>query len=358
MNGTNPNLPAAIGPPVSGIPQARRSRWVGGLIVAGLLVVGWFLREQSLRGNVAYQWWGVYAVAVLVLLASALAGRYWPASLVKGEDGRLSVSKTQVGIWTATIAYSYVTLYAARAFSENSLHPIDTIPRNVLIALGLSTLTAIGAKAITVNKIGTNQIQKSDKIGEAGLGDLVAADNSSPDLTKVQLLFWTLVSVAIYVALTNDSLHNYFGMMNCAAEPPAHDTTRHLECLALPNIDTVLMVLMGLAHGTYLGGKLTQANLPRISSVSPMSGYPGTNVVLQGADLGTVTGALYLGGMAYWGSPSSVTWADTTIGFAWPDKDATGNPWVPGTSVAIAVVTGGQQAGGAAAFTVLAPPHL
>ena len=322
----------------------NRAVWTGIIIVGGLVLVAFLLGARSPNFTFGFQLWGLYAVLVLWVLASGVAGKYWPIGLITGEDGRLSLSKTQIAIWTAVVAYAYVTLYTARAFLTNDLHAIDVIPNNVLIALGFSVVTAIGAKAITVNKIGTSQIQKTDKVTPPALGDLVAGDDGHPDLTKIQLLFWTLVSVAIYVTLTHAALWHFF-------ETPAHCVPGP-TCLNLPDIDPVLMVLMGLSHGTYLGGKLTQVDLPRITGIAPPSGRAATLIVLSGVDFGTAPGTVYLGGKAYWGA--SPAWTDTAITFAWPAADAAGTPWVPGTSVAITVVAGGQSAQGAASFTVTA----
>ena len=328
------------------------SFWTGFVVFAAFVVVGWLLYARTHNGgDQPYQLWGLYAVGVLLAIATVFSGRFSPSKLVEGEDGRLSVSKTQVAVWTATVAYSYVTLYAARAFQAHDQHPIESVPQNVLIVLGISAASAVGAKAITVSKISTNQIQKTDKApGSASLADLVSGDDRSPDLNKVQLLFWTLVSVVVYVSLTNGALAHYFASLNCTG--PAAAGGHDLNCLALPNIDTVLM---GLSHGTYLGGKMTQADLPRMTSVTPLSGPPGTTVVLQGVDFGTVAGSIFLDNRPYWGPSASIGWEDTKISFPWPDNDANGAPWASGRAVAITVVTGGQTAQGAASFTVTVP---
>jgi hypothetical protein len=335
---------AVVTPPAAPAPGAKNQAMTTGIVViGGLVLIGVLLGANSANFTFGFQLWGAYAVLVLFVIASAFAGQYWPIALVRGEDGRLSLSKAQVAIWTAAVAYSYVTLYAARAFLAKDIHAIDVIPNNVLLALGFSVVTAVGAKAITVNKIGTKQIQKTDKTTPPGLGDLVAGDDNRPDLTKVQLLFWTIVAVAVYLALTHSVLAHYFA----APCVPGKD------CLALPDIDPVLMVLMGLSHGTYLGGKLTQADIPRITALAPLSGPPKTHVVVHGVDFGTVAGTVYLGSTAYWGT-SPIAWDDTVIAFDWPEKDAGGNAWVVGTGVAITLVAGGQNAQGAASFTVTA----
>ena len=166
------------------------------------------------------------------------------------------------------------------------------------------------------------------------------------------------------VSLTNGALQHYFGSVDCTTQSGAGNPlvalnpmlggARDINCLGLPNVDTVLMILMGISHGTYLGGKMTQSAIPRIIGVTPMSGPPGTTVVVQGADFGMAPGSIALDNRPYWGTSTSMTWDDDKITFSWPPADADGTAWVSGRTVAITVVAFGQTAQGAASFMVTA----
>ena len=86
------------------------------------------------------------------LLLWLLRGRQWTfGALFDGEDRGPSTSKFQFCVWTVVVLYAYVGLSAARWFRGQAGF-LGEIPPNLLIAMGLSAGTALGAKAITSYK--------------------------------------------------------------------------------------------------------------------------------------------------------------------------------------------------------------
>lgn len=172
----------------------------------------------------------VIAFGVLVLLwliYRGVAGSWNPLKIVCGTDGRPSTSKLQIWMWTVVVLFSYVAIYAARAMSDQ-LHPINELPANVLIVLGLSVVTATAAKGITVSYVQSGDIVKFPAAnGASGPGDIVKDDDGSLDLSKIQMLAWSVVAIGVY-------------LINVGIEikQPPHDK--------LPDLDAALMVLMGL----------------------------------------------------------------------------------------------------------------
>lgn len=162
------------------------------------------------------------ALIVLWLLYKALTGNWNPWKLIEGADGRPSASKLQWFLWTIVILFAYVAIYAARV-QKNDLRPITEIPTNVLIAMGFSITTMAAAKGITASyatsgrfpKVPAAEKPKPDAPNAAvaaavatapqdsskpttrpaGPGDLVKDDDGYPDLSKMQMLAWTLVAV-------------------------------------------------------------------------------------------------------------------------------------------------------------------
>ena len=94
-----------------------------------------------------------------ILLALATGG--WNlAKIVRGSDGRPSTSKLQLSLWTAVALFSYVAIYAARVTDVLSTEFLPSIPRNLLIAMGLSIATATAAKTITSSFVRSGKITK------------------------------------------------------------------------------------------------------------------------------------------------------------------------------------------------------
>src|SRR5713226_8043350 len=118
------------------------------------------------------------AGAVVVLLGACTILGANPLRLAEGQDGRASTSKFQWFLWTAVILFAYAAIYSARAFNGNP-QPITTIPQNVLVALGLSSVTMVAAKGITSSFVNGGKLAKP--IAVAGLRQslkgLVADDN-------------------------------------------------------------------------------------------------------------------------------------------------------------------------------------
>ena len=206
------------------------------------ICIAWALATKFNVLGLAADWqsvsWGMLAVFVFYAVSVAVTHKFNPLHMAVGEDGRLSTSKFQFFLWTAVVVYAYVLIYALRAYHMN-FGSVDSLPKNVLIAMGMVTITMASAKGITVAYMKSGQITKM--AGPSNLADLVTSDDSAtPDLVKIQMLIWTGIAVVLYlVRLAYD------------ADAFAKDPTK-----AFPDIDQVLMILMGLGQGGYLGNKL------------------------------------------------------------------------------------------------------
>ena len=208
---------------------------------------------------------GIAAALLFWLICSLGSGKWHPLKLVEGHDERTSISKTQWFIWTAVIAFSYVTIFTARALSGD-FSAIEGVPYNLWVVMGFSTGTMIAAKGATGSYVAKGKIMKSQSTG-AKPGDLVTDDSGYPDLSKVQLLTWTFIAVGIYIA----SVVHEVGQGTSAT---------------IPDISSTLMVLMGLSQGAYLGKKLATVTTPHITGLSPGAGPAGTVVRIIGLQFG------------------------------------------------------------------------
>jgi hypothetical protein len=175
-----------------------------------------------------------------------------------GADGRLSSSKLQFLAWTTVVLYAYVTLAIDRLGHVTCAGAM--LPVNVLIAMGLSLTTAAGAKGIAVGYQNAGQSTSAPIAPTMSLKFLVMSDDGqTPDLPKIQMLAWTAVAIVVFLI---DLIVNYDGYAACKIS------------VCFPDIDTALMVLMGLGQGAYLGFKLvpmSQADQAAQAANSPPS---------------------------------------------------------------------------------------
>ena len=234
----------------------------------------------------------VYAILALVLfygICLSVSGSLNPVHLAIGADGNLSASKFQFLVWNAAVVFSYVWIYAVRY----SLHAADdlaavgpiSIPHNVLYVMGFSIGTFAAAKAITVSYINAGRLSDDSVASPGAQGQPVAPQSAagqnaaptgglattdgSPDLSKIQMLVWTLIAVAIFLV---ETFHNVFGTSQAAVACSTLVINPVQPCLPLPDIDPVLMILMGLGQAAYLGTKLTLSDAPVLSALSVGAG--------------------------------------------------------------------------------------
>lgn len=189
--------------------------------------------------------YGFAAALLLYFVTFAITGRGNPLHLAMGADKKLSVSQFQFLLWTAVVVFAYAWLTAAR-IQRNNFEPV-AIPQNLMIAMGLSIATLAGAKGITVGYLRSGVITKPPAAeGETTASALVTSDSQTPDLTKIQMLVWTIIGTLVFV------VHVHNGV-------DAYATCTSATC-SFPDIDGPLMVLMGLGQSAYIGNKLTSMN--------------------------------------------------------------------------------------------------
>lgn len=280
-------------------------------------------------------WVGLGAVGVTLLLIWFVAGTWNPLKLAEGADGKTSTSKLQFLLWTGVIAFSYVALFAERVRLDE-ISPIDEIPENVLIALGISVVTVSGAKGITANYVNTGRLIKPN----GGGGGAAKDDDGYADLSKIQMLLWTFIALFAYLLAV---IHEI-------------EVARLPE---MPDIDPALMVLMGLAQGAYLGKKLVTTTTPRITGLSPAEVVAGeTKVTLSGTAIGNTAAGTEVtmdGNVIPAGSSTSD--ADADITFTVPKVQPTKGAWpAEGLLVQIGVQTNGNASANTKGLTVKPPP--
>jgi hypothetical protein len=261
--------------------------------------------------------------------------RLFSWQLVEGADGSPSTSKLQWLLWLAVILFAYVALWVLRAVGGNYA-AISNVPVNVLTVLGFSTGTAVAAKGITWGYVQNGMVAKTQPppppqgqgagAGGAtvGQGGILTDDSGVPELAKVQIMGFTLIGLGIFLTTV------------------VHEMIINKVGAGLPNIDSSLLVLMGISQGGYLGKKLVTFSPPTLyaPSLATVSAAAQTTVSLPGVNLGSQPGQLLLNG-----SPIAVsTWSSTAITFIVPGNDpATNQPWPQAPQqVSLAVAVAGQ----------------
>jgi hypothetical protein len=159
--------------------------------------------------------------------------------VVTGDDNRYSLSRLQAYLWTIVVALAFAGVTVGTG-------QFATVPRNLVLLMGVNLGAAVAATAITTSQAGKprpagspappNPARPSfvrDLFFESGLP-------GSLDLPRTQMFLWTIVMLATYVVLFLQAF---------PAVAPSHGAAELLD------VPSGMLALMGVSQATYLGAK-------------------------------------------------------------------------------------------------------
>jgi hypothetical protein len=299
-------------------------------VVTGLVFVIPAVRAWPLSYPIA-------AIVVLWVVTALITGSANPFMIAVGVDGKLSASKFQFYVWTGTVVFSYTWITAIRALhTPPSLDSITDIPANLMYAMGFSIATLAGAKGITAGLAQSQRISKQQQSPTGDPVDLLATDDGVPDLAKIQMLVWTVIAIVLFIVRVGQTVHQ---AVSSGVVPNA-----------LPDIDTPLMVLMGLGHAAYLGNKLTSSDVPTMTTLDPTTSVAPCSIAISGSNLsGMAIVVCEIDGQVYRGNPINVASDANSISFDLPAAIGT-HTLVPGDRVSMRLIVDGVSSANSLTF--------
>jgi hypothetical protein len=175
--------------------------------------------------------------------------KFW--NIIRGEDWYPSLSLFQFFLWTVVILFSFIFITFIRL--EHDLLPsISGLSSPSILALmGISVASPLVSGALSsIKYTTTSTFDPPDPL--PGLGTMLE-EGGKPSFTRFQMFAWTFISIiaffgSMYVMITNN--------LNSVSQ------------LVLPNVDPILLALMGLSQAAYIGGK-AYSRTPGITSIYP-----------------------------------------------------------------------------------------
>jgi hypothetical protein len=138
------------------------------------------------------------------------------------------------------------------------------------------------------------------------------------------MLAWTIIAAVVYIVDT-------IALINFNQSHASSLVT------SLPTIDYALLVLTGVAQGTYIGNKLIVPRGAVLTAVSPAVVTPGGTAQVFGSGFGA-TGTLLIDGTA----ATTAAWTDTGVTFTVPaNKPNAGGPYQAGEKATLSMIVGG-----------------
>lgn len=211
-------------------------------------------------------------VAILMAAAATRTGSGGLLSFIRGNDGRLSTSLTQVALWTTAIATALIYFAFRDWFSQAPENTFATalggdLPEAYLLLLGGPFAAAILARLTVGTKIESKQLQKIDT-NVAQLKDVFTNDRGQASLVDGQFFLFNLVALVWFVG----ELFNTPGK--------------------LPSMPDLLVGLTSVSALGYLGAKGAESNSPSISSITRHrpAGSPSPSAPIRPNDLVEIRG--------------------------------------------------------------------
>jgi len=140
------------------------------------------------------------------------------------------------------IIFAFFAVYLIRILGGISAPPQDGIPVNLLVLMGISVAVPVASHTISSymhSSPGTLTKERPLKNKMPEFADMLK-EYGKPTLTRVQMFGWTWIGIIIY-------LSTFFSYVL--------STSATVKNLTLPDIDTTLVILIGLSQAAYLAGK-------------------------------------------------------------------------------------------------------
>ena len=138
----------------------------------------------------------IIIIIPLILFLCFLSKKdYYLLGLLSTADGRMSVSLTQMFLWTVAVGASVLIFGLTRL-------DVPHIPESLWVLMGLSVTTSAVSHFQTDSLSEIKRRKKTEVVVKPKLSHLVMVKlpdgREDADLSKAQLLFWTVITLTIY----------------------------------------------------------------------------------------------------------------------------------------------------------------
>jgi hypothetical protein len=192
-------------------------------------------------------WFWVAVGASVFLLLLVLGLLLTDAYKDQYKDDKGSEIKRSYSLARVQMAFWFFLVIISSIWLDTILWDYNTIPASALGLIGISSITAVTAKAIDETRS-----QTRTRVGKGlrrFLKDILTDDGESVSLHRVQILVWTLVLGSYFIVTV-------------------------LTSLAMPEFNATLLTLMGFTSGTYLGFKFANSEPAAPAPAAPAPAAP------------------------------------------------------------------------------------
>lgn len=198
---------------------------------------------------------------------------------VRGQDGRLSTSLSQIALWTVALSTALLYFICRDFFSGASVddftntvgEKLEDFPEAYLLLLGGPFAAAVLARLVVGTKVESGRLQKVEA-NAAKLRDIVSNDNGQAALVDAQFFIFNLVALVWFVGRLVD------------------------QPTQLPEIPDLLVGLTSMSALAYAAAKGAESNQPIVSSITRRreAGDQATGSGIRPGDLVDIRGTNFV----------------------------------------------------------------
>jgi xanthine/uracil/vitamin C permease (AzgA family) len=182
------------------------------------------------RLRVYHPLWVLTGALGVILLAAGVAVRGWNTGLLRdgGAGTQFSLGRVQMGFWLVLSVGGFLFIWLVSGQWEG------VVTGGVIALLGISATTGVTAR----------MVDDSTTTPTTGFWNDILGDADGAALHRIQLMAWTVVLGAIFIWTV-------------------------IWEFSFPDFDTNLLLLAGIAGGTYIGFKFQESATPTPTESDP-----------------------------------------------------------------------------------------
>jgi hypothetical protein len=221
-----------------------------------------------------------FAISILIIIVTSRLfrreGRKFDfMDIARDSDGYPSLARFQFLVWTLVILFGILSINIIRLNPSDQNQANFSLQPGLLALMGISVAVTPTSAYISKLKYGEpsgKKLETQDLIEERKKKKFASMlfEGGRPSLTRFQMFSWTVISVSIYCA----QLFSTF-------------LTWSPSEIVMPDVDPVMVMLMGLSQVAYVGGKWVSPSSMSITKVYPLENLTiGEIVTIAGTNFG------------------------------------------------------------------------
>lgn len=238
-------------------------------------------------------------------------GNFW--DIIREGDYNPSLARFQFLLWTMAVSFTVVSVFFIRFFGAVPGFPSgDLIPANLLQMIGISTAVPVVSNVASRIQYASTFPKGMPPKSKVPKFSTMLFEGNKPTLARYQMFLWTWVSIIFFLVVFFSSVNDVMYQID-VANKDSQQKSNPLKNLAIQDIDSKLVLLMGLSQGGYIAAKFAARQPVQIATLVISN---GNLVAIFGNNFGETPGMIKKGDSVIPVQPGD--WHDSEINLTPP----------------------------------------